>query len=74
MTGYTFDYVFDWTILKYQQSLKSRVQPHISVSIISICVCRLGSDSVHASENINFCHIAAGSSSEQRSSDAHGCG
>ncbi|XP_012574788.1 casein kinase 1-like protein 3 [Cicer arietinum] len=28
--GYTFDYVFDWTILKYQQSLKSRVQPHIS--------------------------------------------
>ncbi|MCI00060.1 casein kinase I isoform delta-like protein, partial [Trifolium medium] len=27
---YKFDYVFDWTILKYQQSQKSRVQPHIS--------------------------------------------
>jgi hypothetical protein len=28
--GYKFDYVFDWTILKYQQSQKSRAQPHIS--------------------------------------------
>ncbi|KAE9600326.1 hypothetical protein Lal_00045751 [Lupinus albus] len=28
--GYEFDYVFDWTILKYQQSQKNRVQPHIS--------------------------------------------
>lgn len=38
MTGYKFDYVFDWTILKYQQSQKSRAQPHISVSIF-VCVC-----------------------------------
>ncbi|OIV95858.1 hypothetical protein TanjilG_06834 [Lupinus angustifolius] len=28
--GYEFDYVFDWTILKYQQSQKNRVQPRIS--------------------------------------------
>ncbi|KAI5441992.1 Casein kinase 1-like protein 3, variant 2 [Lathyrus oleraceus] len=34
--GYKFDYVFDWTILKYQQSQKSRVQPHISpVPVVS---------------------------------------
>ncbi|KAJ1386773.1 Serine/threonine-protein kinase, active site [Sesbania bispinosa] len=28
--GYEFDYVFDWTILKYQQAQNSRVQPQIS--------------------------------------------
>ncbi|KAG5007690.1 hypothetical protein AAZX31_09G176300 [Glycine max] len=28
--GYEFDYVFDWTILKYKQAQKNRVQPHIS--------------------------------------------
>ncbi|KAF7813862.1 casein kinase 1-like protein 3 [Senna tora] len=28
--GFEFDYVFDWTILKYQQAQKNRVQPHIS--------------------------------------------
>ncbi|OIW15973.1 hypothetical protein TanjilG_04508 [Lupinus angustifolius] len=28
--GYEFDYVFDWTILKYQQSQKNRVQQRIS--------------------------------------------
>ncbi|XP_024965442.1 casein kinase 1-like protein 3 [Cynara cardunculus var. scolymus] len=26
--GYEFDYIFDWTILKYQQSQKSKTQPH----------------------------------------------
>ncbi|XP_054786675.1 casein kinase 1-like protein 3 isoform X2 [Prosopis cineraria] len=26
--GFEFDYVFDWTILKYQQTQKSKVQPH----------------------------------------------
>ncbi|MED6184345.1 Casein kinase 1-like protein 3 [Stylosanthes scabra] len=29
--GYEFDYVFDWTILKYQQAQKNRVQPPSSV-------------------------------------------
>ncbi|KAK7251551.1 hypothetical protein RIF29_34845 [Crotalaria pallida] len=28
--GYEFDYVFDWTILKYQQAQKNRVQPRLS--------------------------------------------
>lgn len=28
--GYEFDYIFDWTILKYQQSQKSRSQPQVS--------------------------------------------
>ncbi|KAK7319969.1 hypothetical protein RJT34_04698 [Clitoria ternatea] len=28
--GYEFDYVFDWTILKYQQSPKNMVQPPLS--------------------------------------------
>uniref|UniRef100_A0A2P2MLI8 Protein kinase domain-containing protein n=1 Tax=Rhizophora mucronata TaxID=61149 RepID=A0A2P2MLI8_RHIMU len=28
--GYAFDYVFDWTIIKYQQSQKSRTQPRLS--------------------------------------------
>ncbi|KAF2285254.1 hypothetical protein GH714_039122 [Hevea brasiliensis] len=28
--GYEFDYVFDWTIIKYQQAQKSRSQPRLS--------------------------------------------
>ncbi|KAL9665854.1 hypothetical protein QQ045_000175 [Rhodiola kirilowii] len=28
--GYEFDYIFDWTILKYQQSQKSRLHPRSS--------------------------------------------
>lgn len=28
--GYEFDYIFDWTILKYQQAQKSKTQPHLS--------------------------------------------
>ncbi|KAJ9688366.1 hypothetical protein PVL29_014183 [Vitis rotundifolia] len=28
--GYEFDYIFDWTILKYQQTQKSRTQPQLS--------------------------------------------
>ncbi|KAK9268428.1 hypothetical protein L1049_000178 [Liquidambar formosana] len=28
--GYEFDYIFDWTILKYQQSQRSRAQPRLS--------------------------------------------
>ncbi|XP_061357976.1 casein kinase 1-like protein 3 isoform X2 [Gastrolobium bilobum] len=28
--GYEFDYVFDWTVLKYQQAQKNRVQPRLS--------------------------------------------
>ncbi|XP_014514943.1 casein kinase 1-like protein 3 [Vigna radiata var. radiata] len=28
--GYDFDYVFDWTILKYQQAQKNRAQPRMS--------------------------------------------
>nr|XP_043619533.1 casein kinase 1-like protein 3 [Erigeron canadensis] len=27
--GFEFDYIFDWTILKYQQSQKSKPQPHV---------------------------------------------
>ncbi|KAJ6863015.1 hypothetical protein NC652_039779 [Populus alba x Populus x berolinensis] len=30
MTGYEFDYVFDWTIIKYQQAQKNRSQPRSS--------------------------------------------
>ncbi|XP_076946135.1 casein kinase 1-like protein 3 isoform X2 [Bidens hawaiensis] len=26
--GFEFDYIFDWTVLKYQQSQKSKTQPH----------------------------------------------
>jgi len=36
VTGYEFDYVFDWTILKYQQAQKNRVQPHISVRMFAL--------------------------------------
>lgn len=32
--GYELDYVFDWTILKYQQAQKSKTQPRMSVSMI----------------------------------------
>ncbi|KAE8688454.1 Casein kinase I isoform epsilon [Hibiscus syriacus] len=28
--GYEFDYIFDWTIIKYQQAQKSRSQPQLS--------------------------------------------
>ncbi|XP_065849178.1 casein kinase 1-like protein 3 [Euphorbia lathyris] len=28
--GYEFDYVFDWTIIKYQQAQKNRTQPRLS--------------------------------------------
>ncbi|XP_057494112.1 casein kinase 1-like protein 3 [Actinidia eriantha] len=28
--GYEFDYIFDWTILKYQQAQKSKTQPRLS--------------------------------------------
>jgi len=28
--GYELDYIFDWTIIKYQQSQKSRTQPRLS--------------------------------------------
>ncbi|XP_022749832.1 casein kinase 1-like protein 3 isoform X2 [Durio zibethinus] len=28
--GYEFDYIFDWTIIKYQQAPKSRSQPRLS--------------------------------------------
>ncbi|OVA20289.1 Protein kinase domain [Macleaya cordata] len=28
--GYTFDYIFDWTILKYQQAQKAKIQPRLS--------------------------------------------
>ncbi|KAG7030440.1 Casein kinase 1-like protein 3, partial [Cucurbita argyrosperma subsp. argyrosperma] len=40
---YEFDYVFNWTIIKYQQSQKNRTQPRVSVSIfpwlafVSLC-------------------------------------
>lgn len=28
--GYEFDYIFDWTILKYQQAQKNKTQPQVS--------------------------------------------
>lgn len=31
VAGYQFDYVYDWTILKYQQAQKSKTQPQFSV-------------------------------------------
>lgn len=31
-SGYSFDYIFDWTIMKYQQAQKSRNQSQLSVS------------------------------------------
>lgn len=34
MAGYEFDYIFDWTIIKYQQSQKNRTQSQLAVSII----------------------------------------
>lgn len=33
LAGYEFDYIFDWTILKYQQAQKNKTQPRVSVSI-----------------------------------------
>lgn len=61
MPGYEFDYVFDWTILKYQQAQSNRVQPRIFVSIFAFwaCLC-MGFQSSHASNDTNICHIAAG--------------
>lgn len=35
LAGYEFDYIFDWTILKYQQAQKNKTQPRVSVSILS---------------------------------------
>lgn len=35
MAGYEFDYIFDWTIIKFQQAQKNRPQPRVSVSIFS---------------------------------------
>ncbi|CAM8999108.1 unnamed protein product [Rhodiola kirilowii] len=32
--GYEFDYIFDWTILKYQQSQKSRLHPRSSPALV----------------------------------------
>lgn len=34
LAGYEFDYIFDWTIIKFQQAQKSRSQPRLSVSNI----------------------------------------
>nr|AFK35658.1 unknown [Lotus japonicus] len=34
--GYDFDYVFDWTILKYQQSQKNAVQPSLSLQPVPV--------------------------------------
>lgn len=34
LSGYEFDYVFDWTILKYQQSQRTKPQPRLSVSLL----------------------------------------
>ncbi|RWR77856.1 protein CASEIN KINASE I-LIKE 4-like protein [Cinnamomum micranthum f. kanehirae] len=28
--GYEFDYIFDWTVLKYQQAQRTKTQPHVS--------------------------------------------
>lgn len=36
VAGFEFDYIFDWTILKYQQSQKNKTQPHGLVSALSM--------------------------------------
>lgn len=39
MAGYEFDYIFDWTIIKYQQAQKNRTQSRLSVSVfVAVCV------------------------------------
>lgn len=35
MAGYEFDYIFDWTIIKYQQAQKNRTQARLSVSVFT---------------------------------------
>lgn len=34
--GYEFDYIFDWTVLKYQQGQRTKTQPLVSVSNLPI--------------------------------------
>lgn len=34
MAGYEFDYIFDWTIIKFQQAQKHRNQPRLSVNTL----------------------------------------
>ncbi|KAI6679518.1 hypothetical protein NL676_033399 [Syzygium grande] len=57
--GYQFDYVYDWTILKYQQAQKSKTQPQFSPALeessrraMPMDVDRLqgGTNAAHASE------------------------
>lgn len=36
MAGYEFDYIFDWTIIKYEQAQKNRTQTRLSVSIFAV--------------------------------------
>lgn len=35
--GYEFDYIFDWTIIKYQQAQKNRAQARSHVSMFVAC-------------------------------------
>ncbi|KAJ4839883.1 Casein kinase 1-like protein 3 [Turnera subulata] len=58
--GYEFDYVFDWTIIKYQQAQKSRPQPRLSPLP--------GASSSHAVQTDMDIH--QGSNNAQYSSDA----
>lgn len=57
--GYQFDYVFDWTILKYQQAQKSKTQPQFSPALeessrrampMNVDYLRDGTNAAHASE------------------------
>ncbi|KAI3801947.1 hypothetical protein L1987_30066 [Smallanthus sonchifolius] len=34
--GFEFDYIFDWTILNYQQSQKNKTPSHVMVSVVAI--------------------------------------
>lgn len=36
-TGFEFDYIFDWTILKYQQTQKTKTPAQSSVSFFTMC-------------------------------------
>ncbi|XP_030541728.1 casein kinase 1-like protein 3 isoform X1 [Rhodamnia argentea] len=56
--GYPFDYVFDWTILKYQQAQKSKTQPRFSPALeesrrampMDVNLLQGGTNAAHASD------------------------
>lgn len=89
MTGYDFDYIFDWTIIKYQQSQKNRAQSRSSVSVcfalsvfkqfnVFYAVMSFSSAGNMAFNYFNDCNntecVTASSWGKQHSCNAHACG